>query len=154
MLAAELPEKQKSFMRVSGDCRSIILAGNETTATILSSVTYYALTNPEIHARLKNELRTARNAKGAALEYQELRALPYLTGVINEALRTSNSVSGRLPRYSDVADFQYQQYFLPRGVCVLLSYRECRPYISTNESKLDAYFDLHERCAYGSRHLL
>ncbi|OAA74841.1 Cytochrome P450 [Akanthomyces lecanii RCEF 1005] len=115
MLAADLPEKQKTFTRVFGDCRSLILAGNETTSTVLTSVTYHALTNPEIHARLRSELKDARAAKGSALEYQELRALPYMTGVINEAMRTSNSVSGRLPRYSNVADFQYQQYFLPRG---------------------------------------
>lgn len=116
MLTADLPPEQKSFDRVLAECRSIILAGTETSATTLTSITYHALSNPEISARLLNELKDAQNAKGAKLEYQDIRNLPYLTAVIHESLRTSNSVSGRLTRYSKVADLHYQQYFLPRGV--------------------------------------
>ncbi|EGX88617.1 cytochrome P450, putative [Cordyceps militaris CM01] len=118
---ADMPETQKSFVRVFSECRGVILAGNETSATVLTSVTYHALANPDIGARLRRELKDARDAKGASLTYQELRALPYLTGVINEALRTCNAVSGRLTRCSDVADFQYQQYFLPRGTYISIS---------------------------------
>ncbi|KAM3510947.1 hypothetical protein MY11210_005413, partial [Beauveria gryllotalpidicola] len=121
MLAADLAKQQKTFDRVFSECRGFILAGTETTATVLTSITYHALANPEILTRLRTEIRSALEAKGTALEYQEIRALPYLTGVINEALRTSNSVSGRLVRYSDVAGFQYQQCFLPRGTCISVS---------------------------------
>ncbi|KAM3507767.1 hypothetical protein MY10362_001569 [Beauveria mimosiformis] len=121
ILAANLPKQQKTFDRVFGECRGFILAGTETTATVLTSITYHALANPEILSRLRTEIRSALEAKGTALEYQEIRALPYLTGVINEALRTSTSVSARLVRYSDVADFQYQQFFLPRGTYISIS---------------------------------
>ncbi|KAM3559472.1 hypothetical protein ARSEF4850_004104 [Beauveria asiatica] len=121
MLAANLPKQQKTFDRVFGECRAFILAGTETTATVLTSITYHALANPEILTRLRTEIRSAREAKGTALEYQQVKALPYLTGVINEALRTSNSISARLVRYSDVADFQYQQFLLPRGTYISMS---------------------------------
>ncbi|KAM3432481.1 hypothetical protein MY4824_006558 [Beauveria thailandica] len=121
MLAANLPKQQKTFDRVFGECRGFILAGTETTATVLTSITYHALANPEILTRLRTEIRSAREAKGTALEYQQVKALPYLTGVINEALRTSNSVSARLVRYSDVADFEYQQFLLPRGTYISMS---------------------------------
>lgn len=120
MLTSELPPEEKSFDRVVAECRSIILAGTETSATTLTSITYHALANPEIAARLLNEFKEAEKAKGAKLEYHEIRNLPYLTAVIHESLRTSNSVSGRLTRYSEVADLHYQQYPLPRGVSTLL----------------------------------
>ncbi|KAJ6785099.1 hypothetical protein PWT90_03556 [Aphanocladium album] len=81
MLVADLPEEQKSFERVFGECRSVVLAANETTATVLSSITYYTLSSPEIYKRLRDELKSACDAKGSSLEYQELRALPYLTAV-------------------------------------------------------------------------
>ena len=116
MIKSDLSPEQKSFPRILAECRSIILAGQETTATVLTSVTYHVLSNPEILSRLLGELTDARNAKGGKLEYQDIRHLPYLTAVINEALRTSNAVSGRLTRFSDVADLHYQHYSLPRGV--------------------------------------
>ncbi|KAJ3499068.1 hypothetical protein NLG97_g632 [Lecanicillium saksenae] len=139
MLAADLPEEQKSFQRVFGDCRSIVLAANETTATVLSSITYYTLSHPEIHDRLRNELKRGYEAKGSSLEYQELRALPYLTALINEALRTSNSVSGRLVRYADSVDLQYGKYSLPRGSYVSISMNDMHkdPKIFPNPEKFD-----------------
>ncbi|KAJ5635151.1 cytochrome P450 [Penicillium longicatenatum] len=121
MIKADLSLEQKSFPRILAECRSIILAGQETTATVLTSVTYHALSNPEILSRLLKELTEARNAKGAKLEYQDIRYLPYLTAVINEALRTSNAVSGRLTRFSEVVDLHYQQYFLPRGTYISIN---------------------------------
>jgi cytochrome P450 len=120
MLTADLPPEQKTFVRVFGECRSIILAGTETTAIILTSITYHALANPEISARISNELKKAQSEKQDKLDYQDIRNLPYITAVIYEALRTSNPISGRLPRFSEVADVHYQQYFLPRGVCTPL----------------------------------
>ncbi|XWW94370.1 hypothetical protein V2A60_002313 [Cordyceps javanica] len=139
LLVADLPDKQKTFDRVFAECRSVILDGNETTATVLVSATYHALQKPEIYARLQNELRNAYTTKGTALDYQELRALPYLTGVINEALRTSNSISGRLVRYSDVADLRYQQYLLPRGTYISLSMNDMQmdPEIFSDPEEFD-----------------
>lgn len=116
ILKADMPAEEKSFPRVLAECRSVILAGQETTATVLSSVTFQALSSPAILAKLQAELKKARDTKGSRLQYQELRSLPYLTAVIDEALRTCNAVSGRLTRFSAVADLMYQQYFLPQGV--------------------------------------
>jgi cytochrome P450 len=123
ILTADLPPEQKTFDRIFAEVRSIILGGTETTATVLTSITYHALSKPEIATRLRNELAEAEKAKGAKLEYQDIRRLPYLTAVIHEALRTCNAVIGRLTRSSEVADLQYQQYSLPRGVSMPLTYQ-------------------------------
>lgn len=149
ILAADLPPEQRSFIRVFGDCRSVVLAGNETTATVLTSITYHVLSNPEISARLLAELTEARNLKAARLEYHDIRNLPYLTAVINEAFRTSNLVTGRLVRYSDVADLNYKEHSLPRGVCIF-----CRQVCNhlTNTIKLDVYINQYSRYTYGSFH--
>ncbi|KAJ5701332.1 cytochrome P450 [Penicillium malachiteum] len=121
MIKSDLSPEQKSFPRILAECRSIILAGQETTATVLTSITYHVLSNPEIRATLLKEITEARNAKGGKLEYKDVRHLPYLTAVIDEAFRTSNAVTGRLTRYSEVADLHYQQYSLPRGTYISIS---------------------------------
>ncbi|KAJ5715260.1 Cytochrome P450 [Penicillium malachiteum] len=101
MIKSDLSSEQKSFPRILAKCRSIIFAGQETTATVLTSVTYHVLFKPEIRSRFLKELTEARNAKADNLEYKDIRHLPYLTAVIDEAFRTFNAVTGRLTRFSE-----------------------------------------------------
>ncbi|KAK1621432.1 cytochrome P450 [Colletotrichum phormii] len=62
-----------------------MVAGSETTATILSGVTYLLLRNPDKLARLVSEIRDVESED--ELDIQRLSALPYMTAVLNEALR-------------------------------------------------------------------
>ncbi|KFA70985.1 hypothetical protein S40288_10349 [Stachybotrys chartarum IBT 40288] len=114
MLTSDLSPELKCFDVAFGDCRRVILAGTETTATVLTCITYHLLSKPDVMRNLTQELLQAQKEK-KSLGYSELRALPYLTAVIQEGLRTSYSTTGRLARYSRVADLHYKQYSLPRG---------------------------------------
>lgn len=62
-----------------------MVAGSETTATILSSVTYLLLKNPNKLARLVTEIRQVESEE--ELTIQKLSKMTYLTAVLNEALR-------------------------------------------------------------------
>jgi len=80
---AEIPAEEKSFARILAECRSVVLAGQETTATILTTVTFHLLSDASKLAKLQSELKDAQDAKGSKLQYADLRNLPYLSAVID-----------------------------------------------------------------------
>ncbi|CEQ39640.1 SPOSA6832_01188, partial [Sporobolomyces salmonicolor] len=59
------------------------------------AILYHIVSNPSAHKKLQGELDEAFGAKGitGVLDYEDVKALPYLTGCINEALRL-HSTSG------------------------------------------------------------
>lgn len=75
----------------------LLLAGSETTATMLSGTTYHLTKNPEVLAQLTQEVR---NAFVSANEINALSVdrLPYLCAVVEEGLRIFPPVPTVLPR--------------------------------------------------------
>lgn len=61
-----------------------LAAGHETTATSLAWAFERILSHPEVHARLREEVRSVG---GAAAEPERLAALPYLDATIKEVMR-------------------------------------------------------------------
>ncbi|THW45121.1 cytochrome P450 [Aureobasidium pullulans] len=70
----------------------LMIAGTETTATMLSGLTYNLLRNPGPMKRLTAEIRE-RFASEDDITIDELPRLPYLTACIEEGLRTYPSVA-------------------------------------------------------------
>ncbi|OJD38810.1 cytochrome p450 [Diplodia corticola] len=64
----------------------IVVAGSETTATLLSGATYYLLSHPEVHEKLKKEVRGAFNSADE-VTIERTGSLPYLLAVLDESLR-------------------------------------------------------------------
>lgn len=73
-----------------------LIAGYETTATILSWAAYELALNPEPQEKLYNEIMAAIDTDGE-IDYELLSSLPYLDSVISETLRFHNP-AGRLLR--------------------------------------------------------
>ncbi|KAH7378645.1 putative cytochrome P450 alkane hydroxylase [Cadophora sp. MPI-SDFR-AT-0126] len=69
---------------------NILLAGRDTTASLLSSVFYELARNPKVWAILRNEIverfGTAKKPK-AEISFTALKDIPYLRYVLDEALR-------------------------------------------------------------------
>ncbi len=63
---------------------TMILAGNDTTATALSWAMYYILSNPEVLSELRRELSTAG---GDGTNPEHIANLPYLDATVKEVLR-------------------------------------------------------------------
>ncbi|KAG6872652.1 hypothetical protein C0995_007982 [Termitomyces sp. Mi166 len=80
------------------EAKTMIAAGSDTVGNTCTLGTFHVLSNPEIHAKLTNELRDAWTDRDAKVGFERLEKLPYLTAVIKESLRLSHGVVTPLPR--------------------------------------------------------
>jgi cytochrome P450 len=97
-----------------------ITAGSETTATLLSAVTYALLKNPEVMRKLKDEVR-GRWEKYNDITLEEVNKSPYLLAVLQEALRYFPPVpTGFERRVAKGGEF-VSGYFVPEGTALCVS---------------------------------
>jgi cytochrome P450 len=66
------------------DAQTFMLAGTETTATLLSGLIYFLLKTPEAMAKICNEIRALAKED---LSLETLPRLPYMNACLEEALR-------------------------------------------------------------------
>lgn len=103
---------------------TLVIAGSETTATLLSSLLYYLLCNPVALALLTSEIR-----KGFRLESElSFTALtsgrtPYLDACISEALRMRPPGAGLFPRVTPTGPPSFiAGHAIPSGTSVSMHY--------------------------------
>lgn len=82
-----LPPSEKTFERLAVEANGLLAAGFETTGGVLTYMTYLVLAHPEAHRKLVAELESAIPDPNKIPSSQELEKLPYLRGVVKEALR-------------------------------------------------------------------
>ncbi|KAJ7784202.1 cytochrome P450 [Mycena metata] len=77
-----------------------IVAGSDTTSTVLSNTFYFLLTHPESYKRLQSELDEVFPPKSGKerIDATVLLGLPYLNAVIKESLRVHPPLSTSLQR--------------------------------------------------------
>ncbi|KZL72864.1 benzoate 4-monooxygenase cytochrome P450 (BCL4p) [Colletotrichum tofieldiae] len=97
---------------------TLTIAGGETVATTLSSITFFLAQNPEKFERLTKEIRAAFKS------YKEINAvkaqqLPYLQAVINEGLRLFPPASNGASRVSP--GFSLHGKYIPEGTEINVS---------------------------------
>ncbi|KAF2204698.1 benzoate 4-monooxygenase cytochrome P450 [Delitschia confertaspora ATCC 74209] len=64
----------------------LVLAGSETTATLLSGTTYLLLTHPEVYRKLNEEVRGAFKSE-EEINLLSVNKLTYMLAVLDEAMR-------------------------------------------------------------------
>ena len=89
------------------------IAGAETTATFLASMTAFLLQNTTALRKLREEIRGAFRS-GQEIDVARAQALPYLQAVIQEGLRIHPPGSHGFPRLCS-GDF-IDGYWIPKGV--------------------------------------
>lgn len=72
--------------RLQSNAFVLVLAGSETTATLLSGATYLLLKNPDALEKLQKEVRSAFGSADE-ITIASVSRLPYLLACLNEALR-------------------------------------------------------------------
>lgn len=92
-----------------------MLAGTETTATLLSGLTYLLLAHPESMAKLVNEIRTAFNSSDD-ISMEVTAGLPYLNACIKEAFRHYPPVPIGLPHLTPVEGSTICGRYVPPNV--------------------------------------
>jgi len=75
-----------SEQELYADSNILIMAGSETSATLMSSTMYHLITTPHVLARLTREIRAAF-ATEAEIDFASASRSRYLLAVINEGLR-------------------------------------------------------------------
>jgi cytochrome P450 len=111
-----LPDQEKTVYRMSAETNVLISAGTDTTARTLAIAHFFIISRPDVHSRLLAELRSVMPTPGAPVPpWAELERLPFLSGVVLESLRVSDSVPSRLHRVAPDEDLQYGECVIPRG---------------------------------------
>ncbi|KAK7420783.1 hypothetical protein QQX98_002587 [Neonectria punicea] len=100
-----------------------MFAGSDTTGITMRAVFYFLLKSPPTMEKLLKELseqsKAGRFARDDALvQWDEVRTLPYLGAVINEALRCHPAVGLTLERLVPANGVTISGYFLPGGTIV------------------------------------
>ncbi|KAK2778748.1 hypothetical protein FQN52_005483 [Onygenales sp. PD_12] len=99
----------------TGDSRLIIVAGSDTTAAALTYVFYHLARDPTHVDIIRKELQQV-----SGLSNNDLKDLPHLSGVINEALRLHPAVPSGLQRQTPAEGLQVGDHFIPGSVNVLI----------------------------------
>ena len=94
---------------------TLLIAGSETTATLLCGVTFYLLTNPDSLQKLTDEIRNSFSS-AADITLRSLTKLPYLQACLDEALRLYPPVPSTLPRLVRPEGDVVNGKFIPGGV--------------------------------------
>ncbi|KAK7473102.1 hypothetical protein VKT23_001203 [Stygiomarasmius scandens] len=100
---------------------ALLGAGSDTVGNTSCTGTFYALNNPEISKRLKEELVAAWPDADSAPDLATLEQLPYLTAFIKESLRFSHGVVTPLPRIVGPGDAKIGGFIVPAGTVVEMS---------------------------------
>lgn len=104
-----------SFEKLSANAEILVLAGSETTATLLSGCTYLLLTNSDKMEKLKDEVRSTF-ASDSEISASTVNRLSYMLAVLNEALRLYPPVTSNLVRVVPHGGDRISDLWVPEGV--------------------------------------
>jgi cytochrome P450 len=93
---------------------SMIGAGSETSATVLSAFTHWICRSPQAYSKLKEEVRSRFSAT-SEITSQSATFL-YMTAVIHETLRMFPPVPFGLPRITPKGGEIIARVYVPGGV--------------------------------------
>lgn len=97
----------------------LITAGSETTATLLSGVTYLLGTRPDALAKLTNEVRTAFKSEDE-IDYLSVSNLDYMLACLDEALRVYPAAPLGIARETPIGGGHVAGHYVPEKVSPLL----------------------------------
>jgi len=107
------------------EAMAFLLAGHETTSTLMTWLLYALATNPEVDAKMYDELKERTAViKDRAPNHTELRELSYLTNIIEETCRLYPPIPLLARQARDQDNFlqlRNEQLFVPRGGVVMLN---------------------------------
>jgi cytochrome P450 len=109
---APMPDAQ-----LAREALTLVIAGHETTASVLNWIWYLLSRHPQVEARLADEVRQL--TAGGALKFEELGRYTYTRQVLEEALRSYPPLW--LITRRAVAPDRLGEYLVPKGTEVYIS---------------------------------
>ncbi|PVI01258.1 cytochrome P450 [Periconia macrospinosa] len=119
-LALEKGKDKLTLGEMHANSSVFMIAGTETTATLLSGLTYLLLKNPDKLEKVVKELRSLARED---LSLERLPQLSYLNACFEEALRIYPPIAIGLPRTVAPGGCAIQGEFVPEKTCVFVSHR-------------------------------
>ena len=114
-------EKGLTVDEIKANASLLLLAGSETSATVLSAATYFLLTNRTALDKVCNEVRGAFQSEGA-MTFTSVARLPYLNAVIEESLRLHPPVPSTRERFTLPEGNFIDGHFVPGNVSRIASF--------------------------------
>lgn len=128
MLGALLDEEAAGGRRFSDDeivdfLVALLVAGYETTSTIMTLAVKFLTETPLALAQLKEEQEKIKAEKGEseALVWSDYKSMAFTQCVVNETLRVANIIGGIFRRTT--SDINIRGYTIPKGWKVFASFR-------------------------------
>ena len=90
-------QKEMSKDEVIGNSLTLVVAGSETTATLLAGCTYHLTQNPKVLSRVTKEVRDAFQSE-EEITFAAVSKLEYLTAVLKESMRIYPPAPSNIPR--------------------------------------------------------
>ncbi|KAJ4251357.1 hypothetical protein NW762_011338 [Fusarium torreyae] len=115
-------DKGLSKAEIIENASTLIVAGSETTATLLSGTTYYLLRNPDKMMKLVNEIRSAFSCE-EEITLAAVDNLNYLLACFSEGFRMYPPVPGSLGRLVPGKGEFIEGYWMPENTVVSVPHR-------------------------------
>ncbi|KIW74357.1 hypothetical protein Z517_12297 [Fonsecaea pedrosoi CBS 271.37] len=104
-----------SELEISDESLFQLLAGSDTTATIVRTGFLSILSNPHVYRKLQAEALATDIGLDKVISYSQALRLPYLQACIREALRHHPAAAGLLPRVVGAQGDTHNGVYLPPG---------------------------------------
>lgn len=112
------PGADASDEEMVATARLLIIAGSETTATLLSGITYLLLKNRRVLEKLTEEVRSTFTSE-SDISLVGANQLRYMLACLDEAMRMYPPVPSTFPRNTPPGGDFVGDKFVPEGVCNL-----------------------------------
>ncbi|RYP36843.1 hypothetical protein DL767_003233 [Monosporascus sp. MG133] len=106
-----------NFENLTMNANILIVAGSETTATLLSGAVFFLTSHPDKLARVAEEVRTTFNSE-EEINLSSVSGLSYMLACLNETLRCYPPVALGLPRQVPKGGAYVAGQFIPEGTAV------------------------------------
>ncbi|OOF93300.1 hypothetical protein ASPCADRAFT_53047 [Aspergillus carbonarius ITEM 5010] len=110
-----IPADERTLARLKEESMILLSGGTESPANALSVAAFHLYNDKSIVSKLRDELQPVMRCSGETLPLADLEQLPYLTGVVNEALRLSYGLISRPPRIAPDEALIYGDFTIPPG---------------------------------------
>lgn len=109
---------EMSVAEINANFDKLMIAGSETSATVLTGLVNLLIRNPKVLAKLVEEIRGAFGSE-SAINPEGLSGLPYLNAVLNEGMRLCPPVPIILPRRAPEGGAHVGGFWIPGKVSLL-----------------------------------
>ncbi|KAK8137190.1 cytochrome P450 [Apiospora sp. TS-2023a] len=105
------------------EARLLIVAGSDTTSTVLTNTLYFLASNPGCYQKLQEQVDAALKADGGdgtAVSHEKIKDVAYLDWLIQETLRLKPAVPSGVTRLTPPEGLQIDEVHIPGDTIVVV----------------------------------